>query len=374
MSDDRLCIIVGLSVRSLAVSAAKAGIGVYAIDCFADLDVDANSIRSKIADWDEIGIDSESLLKAIEKCDPQTQLPVIFGGGLEHTPSVLDQISQHRRLLGNSAETIRKVCEPKIFFAALTKLGVPHPATQFSTPVDDKTWLIKTIGGSGGTHIERYSNQKTTSGNYFQCCLQGKTITATVLASEHDNQIVGFSEQWCSEVDEDRPFTYGGAVSIDCQQISKSLLISIKQHINDVISYFRLRGLLSFDMIIDGDSWYLLEVNPRPGFTFELHEGDDSFIGAHWDVFDAKHSELRSISLDGIFRAHYIVYASDNIRVPIDWEWPHWVTDQNRAEVSISKFEPLCTVNAENSTSESAKQMVLERHRAMTDITNDWIE
>ena len=249
MSDDRLCIIVGLSVRSLAMSAAKAGIGVYAVDCFADLDVDAHSIGSEIAVWDEIGIDSESLLKAIEKCDPQTQLPVIYGGGLEHTPSVLDQISQHRRLLGNSAETIRKVCEPDILFAALTTLGVPHPATQFSTPVDDKTWLIKTIGGSGGTHIERYLNQMTASGKYFQRCLQGKTITATVLASEHDNQIVGFSEQWCSEVDEDRPFTYGGAVSIDSQQIPKSILITIKQHINDVISYFRLRGLLSFDML-----------------------------------------------------------------------------------------------------------------------------
>lgn len=374
MSDDRLCVIIGLSVRPLAVSAVKAGIGVYAIDCFADLDVDANSIRSEIAVWDEIGLEAESLLAGIEKCDPEIQLPVIYGGGLEHTPNVLRQISRNRRLLGNSAETVRRVCDPEIFFAGLAMLGVPHPATQFNPPVDDKSWLVKTIGGSGGTHIERYSDQSSASQYYFQRHIQGKTISATVLAGDHGNQIVGISEQWCSEVDEDRPFTYGGAVSIDSQQILKSSLISIKQHINDVISHFSLRGLLSFDMIVDGDSWYLLEVNPRPGFTFELHEGGDSFIEAHWNVFDAKQTEVRSISLDGIFRAHYVVYAFDNIRVPADWKWPEWVTDQNRSDVRVSRCEPLCTVNAECSSSESARQLVIERHQTITEIATNWVE
>ncbi len=374
MSDDRLCVIIGLSVRPLVVSAVKASIGVYAIDCFADLDVNANSIKSEIAVWDEIGLEAKSLLEAIEKCDPEIQLPVIYGSGLEHTPSVLDQISRNRRLLGNSAQAVKRICDPEIFFAGLTMLGVPHPATQFNPPVDDNSWLVKTNGGSGGTHIERYSDQRSASEYYFQRRVQGKIISATVLASDHSNQIVGFSEQWCSEVDEDRPFTYGGAVSIDSQQISNSNLIPIKQHINDVVSHFSLRGLLSFDMIIDGDSWYLLEVNPRPGFTFELHEGSDSFIEAHWNVFDAKHTEVRSISLDGIFRAHYVVYAFDNIRIPKDWKWPEWVTDQNRPDVRVSKWEPICTVNAECSSSESAKQMVIERHQAMTEITTNWVE
>ncbi len=373
MSDDRLCVIIGLSVRPLAMSAAKAGIGVYAIDCFADLDVDASSIKSEITVWDELGLDSESLLSAIEKSDPEVRLPVIYGGGLEHTPSVLEQISQHRCLLGNSAETVRKICDPKIFSTALTTLGVPHPATQSSPPVDDKSWLIKAAGGSGGTHIEHYSDQKLADGHYFQQRVQGKTISATVLAGEYGNQIVGFSEQWCSEVDEDRPFTYGGAVSIDSQKISNHTLISIKQHINDVISYFRLRGLLSFDMIIDDDSWFLLEVNPRPGFTFELHEGSGSLIGAHWNVFDTIHTEVQSISLDGIFRAHCVVYALDNIRVPTDWKWPEWVSDRNRPDVSVSKCEPLCTVNAESSSSESARKMVIGRYQEMMEITSDWV-
>lgn len=374
MSHDRLCIIVGLSVRPLAVSAVKAGIGVYAIDCFADLDVDANSIKSEIAVWDGIGLDSKSLLKAIEKCDPEVRLPVIYGGGLEHTPSILDQIAQYRRLLGNSAEAVRNVCEPRIFFSALTALGVPHPDTQFSPPLDDMPWLIKAVGGSGGTHIERYSNQKLSDGCYFQRCVQGKTISATVLASEHDSQIVGFSEQWCSETDEDRPFTYGGAVSITSQQISRRILVSIKQHIEDVITYFSLRGLLSFDMIIGGDCWYLLEVNPRPGFTFELHEGSDSFIGAHWDIFDERHIEVKSISIERKFRAHNVVYAFDNIRIPADWKWPEWVTDQNRPDTRISRCQPLCTVNAVSSSSESARKMVTERHRLMIDMISDWVE
>ncbi|MDE0309315.1 MAG: ATP-grasp domain-containing protein [Acidiferrobacterales bacterium] len=376
MLDDRRCVIIGLSVRALAQSAVKAGIGVFSIDCFADLDTDAISIQSRTIAWDGIGLDSRSLVEAIERCDPDNGcLPIIYGGGLEHTPDILDRISQNRRLLGNPADTVMRICNPQTFFAALTRLGIPHPATEFSPPIDRKFWLLKMTGGSGGTHIENYVDQVPAAGHYFQQRVPGKTITATVLASECESKIVGFSEQWFSDADKDRPFTYGGAVSIDSRQaISKQTLNSIQQHIGTVITYFRLRGLLSFDMVIDGHRWQLLEVNPRPGFTFELHEGNDSFIAAHWNAFDAKHTQLRSISLDGIFRAHCIVYALDHIRIPAHWKWPNWVTDRNRHDVSVSKYEPLCTVNAQCSSAEAARRKVMERYREMIEIASDWVE
>ena len=372
MLDDRRCIFVSLSARSLAASAAKAGIEVHAIDCFGDLDTETHAIQTEIVDLDKIGLDSDSVIEAIERSDPDRRLPVIYSGGLEHSPNLLDRIAHHRCLLGNSAESVSKVCNPNIFFGELAALGVPHPQTQLSRPCCDVSWLMKTVGGSGGLHIENLSNTRSDDDIYFQRLVGGKTVTATVIAGEQGVQIVGFSEQWCSEDIETRPFAYGGAVSIDSSQLSHGMRRDIGRSVDAITKRFDLKGLMSFDMIIEGDEWYLLEVNPRPSATFELHEGDESFIRAHWDVFDGKQSKLRSTTMDGVFRAHHIVYAVGEFCIPTDWTWPEWVSDQSKPDMIFSSGDPVCTVNAESFSSESATEIVLERYREMSGIMRNW--
>ena len=372
MLDDRRCIFVSLSTRSLAASAAKAGIEVHAIDCFSDLDTETHAIQTEIVDLDKIGLDSDSVIEAIERSDPDRQLPVIYSGGLEHSPNLLGRIARHRRLLGNSAESVQKVCNPKIFFSELATLGVPHPQTQLSRPCCNESWLMKTTGGSGGLHIEKLSDTSSEEDIYFQRLVGGKTVTATVIAGEQDVQTVGFTEQWCSDDIETKPFTYGGAVSIDSSQLSQGMRRDITRAVDAVTKRFDLKGLMSFDMIVEGDEWYLLEVNPRPSATFELHEGDESFIRAHWDVFDGKQPNLHSVTLDGVFRAHCIVYAVIELRIPADWTWPDWVSDQSKPNLNFSPGDPVCTVNAESFSSESAKKIVFERHREIFRVMQSW--
>ena len=77
------------------------------------------------------------------------------------------------------------------------------------------------------------------------------------------------------------PFTYGGAVSISREELPDHISCSMERAAQEIVSSFGLRGLASLDMIVNDNGWVLLEVNPRPSATFELHEGEESFLAAH---------------------------------------------------------------------------------------------
>ena len=386
MSNSRRCFFVGITVRILSESAAKSGIGVYAIDCFNDLDTDAIAIRSELVDIGNFDLDSDSVLKAIEKCDPERELPVIYASGVEQAPSLLDDIAQHRRLLGNSTAVVRNVKDPKVFFDRLRALGVPHPETRLAEPPRDERWLVKQVGSSGGVNTEFFkstsadtekSKAESTAESgeektFIQRYIDGDAISATVIGDGQNGAVVGYSRQWCSRDVPSEPFLYGGAVSLDSDHLSESFKLSVAESINAVTSSFNLRGLMSFDMIVDGDDWYLLEVNPRPSATFELHEGSDSFIVAHWDVFENQRCKVTSVTRDGVFRSHCIVYTKKDIQVPTDWEWPDWVSDRGRPNDKFEKGDPFCTVNAEAASSDLALEKVQERHRMIHETIENW--
>ena len=94
LSDRRACLIISLTARALAASAKKADIDAYSIDLFQDLDTIHYSHKSATADFGTIGFESRSLFNAIEKLDPRQELPVIYGGGLEHDPNLIRRISK----------------------------------------------------------------------------------------------------------------------------------------------------------------------------------------------------------------------------------------------------------------------------------------
>ena len=282
-------------------------------------------------------------------------------------PEILHQISTERRLLGNSADSVSRVRDPASFFPALRKLGVPFPETRFQSPGNNGVWLQKFAGGSGGFEVT-LAEPGCSSANpwtYFQKLLTGKVVTATILASEFKTDVVGISEQWCTPTLHSS-FTYGGAVALAIQAIPRILMKSMQSAAERLCSYFELKGLLTLDSIIADAEWYLLEVNPRPGYTFELHEGEQSFVTAHWQAFNGVHEDLVSITESNIFRGHFIVYATSDFRLPADWVWPDWVQDVPTAGESFSPGSPVCTVYAESTRSDYVKSMLLARHETIT--------
>jgi uncharacterized protein len=183
-----------------------------------------------------------------------------------------------------------------------------------------------------------------------------------VLADGHSAMVLGFSAQWSSPAPE-QPFRYGGAVQpAPLTRETAGALTSAVQQLTSLIS---LVGLNSFDFLVDGRAFHLLEINPRPGATLDIFEprGGASMFAMHVEA-------CRGILPDtpptyGRAAASAIVYADRDIpRIPF-LSWPGWVGDRPIAGSSISAQSPLCTVFASAATAALARKLADRRARAI---------
>ena len=376
MYEGEPCLIIGQSIRPLAQSACSAGIKVYGIDMFADQDTMKYCEAIVAVGNGEMELNLEAMFVAMDCLDSTRDFPIIYGSGFEHQPETIRRISRERRCFGNSSDSISQLNNPEIFFHKLQELGIPFPESRLRSPGKVDLWLKKKAGSTGGIGVTyaEHCNLNDSSQVYFQKFTPGRIVTATLLASDQGTDVVGFSEQWCSSNPHTGPFSYGGAVALSRQAISNSMLKSIHCAAEQLSNCFELRGLLSFDMVVNEENWYLLEINPRPGFTFELHEGDQSFVTAHWRAFNGLHSNIVSITASGKFIGHSVVYASSNIQVPKDWTWPGWICDVPKVGEKFSPGFPVCTVYADSSCSDSAKAQLMKRHDWVSNQLESWTE
>ncbi len=366
------CFLIGLTVRSLVASAHKAGIGAYALDLFSDLDTREKSVKSLAVEYDGSGLESDSLFACIEQLDPNAILPVVYAGGFEHNPSQIERISDRRQVLGNPASVLAELKSPRLFSITVSELGIPAPRTRIEGPENSSGWLYKSAGSSGGFRIGRVTEVdfECHADIYYQEFKSGQIVTATVLCTDEQTQTVGFSEQWCAESHVDGEFIYGGAVALSSNALESNIRISIENAAALLAAHYQFRGLVSLDTIVQNDEWWLLEVNPRPGATFELHEGAESFLKAHCLAFCDQNPTLKSVTEMGEFTAHSVIYASNAITLPSNWEWPMWVQDRAASGQSFEPGDPVCTAYATAGNSEMAKQFVEDRHRHIVDMIN----
>ena len=374
MSDEQNVLIVGVTVRPLCASAKKAGFNVYSVDMFSDVDTKENSVRTRRADFDGVGLDSASLYQCVAELDPSCRMPLIYAGGFEHNPQQLLRLSESRRLFGVHPDTFPLLQPSEKFLDVLTRIGIRFPETRFDGPDSTGTWLSKSLGGSGGLHVDyaNRANAGNSNSTYYQKYIDGKIITATLNCYDDQTEIVGFSEQWCADECCLGQFVYGGAVSISESELPENMVEDVSRTAKTLAAAFKLRGLASLDWVMTQDQWFLLELNPRPSATFELHEGEDSFIDAHLKAFSDEPVHLRSSTLDGEFNAHSVIYAGHEFRVPEEMEWPDWVRDLPAEGERFEPGDPVCTVFANARDSVCAKAMAHFRHKEMTSRILAW--
>ena len=371
----KACIIIGITARHLTQSANKAGIEVFALDLFADLDTQQSSSRAIKVKFEGFGFESESLFTAIEAIDPKSAYPVVYSGGFEGNSEQLNQISKQRHLIGNSAEQVSQLRDFRSFCEFLYSMNIPFPETRFQQPNDSRKWLQKDIRGTGGLEVSwKSKNEQLSDYEYYQIFVEGKTISATVLATETDAEVVGFSEQWNACGVTQFPFAYGGAVSISPNEISQEVAAAVRKAAKTIVAKYSLRGLITIDTIVNGEQWYLLEVNPRPGFTMELHEYESSFFPAHCAAFEdsAQKFNVNSATEDNEFVAHSIIYGSKGIKAPENWFWDSWVVDRPSPGDLFFMGDPVCTVVASAKSSDDARKKVKARHKATVERLKQW--
>jgi predicted ATP-grasp superfamily ATP-dependent carboligase len=350
-------IVAALSARALAAAARRAGGKPAAIDLFGDEDTRNLAAPCIRLPTTGLRMDGESLLDALAR--PELRgVPLVYGAGFEDDPGLLARIAAERPVLGNPAELVAHVKDPFGFAALLARLGIPHPAVARAGPTDG--YLLKRIGGSGGSHITEASTGVAPPGCYVQRRIGGHPVSVLFLADGDRALIVGFSRQWVSPAP-GKPYRYGGAAGP--LRLPQRLSEPLSGMVVRLVAALGLVGLNSADFLVAGRAIHLLEVNPRPGASLDVFDREPMppLFGLHLGACAGRLPDrLPTLSA---CRAAAVLYADGPTPIDDSVRWPAWTADRPVLPAHIEGGAPICTVLAEGTSAGSARRMV-ERRQA----------
>ena len=226
------------------------------------------------------------------------------------------------------------------FAAACRTADIPHPETSLVPAADLTGWLVKRIGGAGGWHVASADKSEARNDVYFQRHVKGQPVSAMLLGDGSNALVLGFSTQWPAPTPR-HPFRYGGAVRPAPlpDDVKQAMIAAVER----LIALMPLIGLNSADFVVDDDAFQLLEVNPRPGATFDLFEPEGgSLFALHVDACRGT-LPTSAPSYRGAM-AGAIVYAKRDIAAAPALDWPEWTADRPSAGTRIKVEQPLCSV------------------------------
>jgi len=357
-------LIVSRSGRALAASAKRAGYKVSVADYFADEDTKSFSESVYQLQYDCDGFAVKALLSHVEDVISRNpKLKLVIGSGFESTPELLDSLAELAPVFANSKESIVALKEPVNFFEMLDRNSIQHPDVLFSEPIDSKDYLIKRIAGIGGDHVIWCDQVDSEQGLacYFQKFIPGMVSSVVFLANGLQARIVGFNQQLQSSEFADMPFLYQGAITADNDTLENRDVI--ERIINKITEETGLKGLCGLDYIVDEfGQIVVLEVNPRPPATFELHEVKQSLFDAHLVCFDGSLiNDKRQDENAEKFRGYAIFYAKNELKINDKINWPLWVKDRPSFGTKIPLKFPVCTVHAQENSIDKVKSLLFNR-------------
>jgi len=378
-------LVVGLDGQALAQSAARGGLRPVVLDTRggADLHRWSHSYRRIQRDSDHGGLESTSLLAAMERlCPERVCVGVVYSNGFEGNPSLLQRLGEQRRLYGNSPETVALARDPEQFFPLLDQLGIAHPAVGSDQPPSQGPWLLKKIGGTGGDHIHAVNPRdgyRQDDGFFYQQQLRGRTLSIQLIADGQHSRVLGISEKWTipSQHVTHRyaPFLAGGAISD--APLDKPLRDQLHEISHSLTAAMGLVGLNSIEVMVSAGQVHVLKVNPCPSATVALydHRYPGGLFAHHLracrgtlPVVNENHAMVRGLS-------H--VYLPGPVNASGDWRWPWWSSNHsdglaplqahqsgNRAaRGQLNAGHHLCTVSASGENPASVRARLRQRER-----------
>ena len=370
LAEPEIYLAVALSARALAVAARRAGRRIVVADLFGDTDTRASAEASLVVDGDfDDGFDAAALLAAAERLAPAASPPrcgLVYGSGLESHPELLAQLAIGRRLFGNAPATVARTKNPRAFFALLDRLDLPYPAISYAPPPDPAGWLMKRIGGSGGGHVgPAQAGVGPNGGCYFQRRIAGRPVGASFLADGGRALLLGFSEQWST------PGSYRFGGLLQPAAIGPRTAAAIPAALDALTGELGLVGLNSLDLIVDGDDFAILEVNPRPGANLDVFDRADSagLFGLHIAACEGRLPERWTPPPQAT--AMSVLYAERTLRVPRQLSWPAWVADRPAPGARIDAGAPICTVLAAAPSRAAVREAIAARTAHVFSELND---
>lgn len=366
-------IIVAITGRALAQSAAKTGCRVRVLDAFADRDTQAAAQTACVAPDGAIALDPEKLFAALGDLDKAGEHRVIVpGSGFERTPQWLERLARFGALCANDADIVAAFKEPELAAELLCALGWQVPETCREPPADPRGWLQKEIGGAGGAHVRRAGRATAHARAYFQREVPGRPLSVTFLADAERAWILGFNALAVQAM-KDAPFCYAGASTCALDPVLER---EVQTRLDRLVCVTGLRGLNGLDFLLEGGEIYALEVNPRPTATFELYDPDypeglvrwhiRSFAGPLRD-FPSQRAQNRAQT-----RACAVVYAQHAVHVPDGADFPGWCGDLPVAGSRIAAGAPVLTVFAEAQSEGQVQLLLQHRQHEMRGMLQRW--
>jgi methenyltetrahydromethanopterin cyclohydrolase len=359
-------LVAALSGRALASAARRGGYTPLVADLFGDVDTRqlAAAVEVVAGDFDT-GFDPPALVAALRRLAAGRAVAgLVCGAGFEAAPDILDRLAQDWPLLGNHASAVRRLKDPVAFAAMCRELGIAHPEVRVLAPADPRGWLAKRAGASGGGHVvPAEAAPGAAPGRYWQRRVEGRPVSAAILADGKRAHVVAFTQQW-AEPSPAEPLRYGGAVRpADLSTATGERLREIAIHVAEAVG---LVGLNSADYILGGDDPALLEINPRPGASLDVLADDDGLLfHAHVEACRGRLPD-RPMRFSGAHAAAVVWAPRAIVSVPA-LDWPAWAADRQPAGSAVAEGAPFCTVLARAPDAQAAREAVNRRVTIMLD-------
>lgn len=360
--------VAGLSARGLAEAAVREGFDVIALDVFGDRDT-----RRVASRWQPIGsaaalrIDETLLLDALHRLAERDEAQGwIAGSGFEGRPDLLQRGAERLPLIGNDASTVRRVRDPETFFAALDDCRIAHPAVQYAWPSDAGGWLMKDAGGCGGWHVRRAADgplAELPPGCYLQRERSGTPMSATFVADGRRATVLGCNEQLTLAIGA-APWAYAGVIGP--VPTSEAVAGQVHDAVHALVARFGVRGLCSLDFLLGNSGIDVLELNPRPSASLELHaQAVPGLVRAHVRACERGELTPLSVHTSGVLRGNAIVFARTALeldaRAAERLASEPDVHDLPQPHSRFARGDPVCSVGAHGSSAAALRAALAGR-------------
>jgi predicted ATP-grasp superfamily ATP-dependent carboligase len=346
-------LILGASVRAAAFSAARAGFLPLGADLFADVDLRRWARAVRVENY------PEGLADAAHEAPPA---PWLYTGGLENHPDLVDRIAASRPLLGNRGDVLRAVRDPQRLGEQLRAAGLCYPPVAFSPerlPCDG-SWLCKPLASSGGLGVKAWQGPQITDAArrrfFFQARIDGQPCSAVYLAAAGRAVLLGATRQLLATAGPGAgPFCYAG--SLGPLRLEPKLVHQLQTIGQEIARRFSLVGLFGVDLILAGDQFWVIEVNPRFPASVEVLERACGFEAVAIHVEACRSGRLPPPpATSGRWCGKAILWARADLVVPSDFpglappadlrSWPA-LADVPAPGTRIRAGGPIATVLAE---------------------------
>ena len=362
--DPEHVLIVGVSTRAAAESAALAGFAVTAIDAFVDLDQHP-SVRALSPPGN---FSAHAAARTASNIESDA---VVYLAGFENHPRAVTSLAAGRGLWGNTPRVLGRVRDPMVVAESFRRQGhaVPAVGKRGVVGVGQRSWLVKPLAAGGGHGVRpwhpgqplptrSYLQERVegTPGSVVFVAAGGRAVTLGVFRQLIGEQVFGADGyRYCGNILQIKGSEDGDGVFID-----KACELSTA-----AAEEFDLIGVNGIDFVDRGGVLYPVEVNPRWCASMELVERAYGL-----SVFETHRAACTGGSLPefDLMRARHqpsgavgkaIVFARADLTVGDTRRWLEEVSDEAVPERKVSSIcdiprpgeriragRPVCTVFA----------------------------